>query len=88
MAAEPAAPEAPHRWELPAWRWSDAAPHWSQTDEVVRALRERLGLDTTVLRSFESFRDQLFVGTAQCFFCTFPITGGEVWRRDAAACGG
>jgi hypothetical protein len=36
------------------------------------------------LRSLATYQDALFVGTAQCFFCDFPVTGAEVWRRDAS----
>ena len=39
------------------------------------------------LRTLESYQGALFVGTAQCFFCDFAVTGAEVWRRDASCPG-
>jgi hypothetical protein len=39
------------------------------------------------VRALESFSGDLYIGTAQCFFCSFPITGAEVWRHDSASCG-
>ncbi len=40
------------------------------------------------VRSMESYFGELHLGTAQCFFCTFPVTGAEIWHRDPAGCGG
>ncbi|MFN7955598.1 MAG: hypothetical protein U0610_28035 [bacterium] len=39
------------------------------------------------IRTFESFQGSLHIGTAQCFFCDFPVTGLEVWRRDSSCPG-
>lgn len=38
------------------------------------------------VRTLASFQGNLHIGTAQCFFCSFPVTGAEVWRRDGATC--
>ncbi len=40
------------------------------------------------IRTLETFLGDLHIGTAQCFFCDFPVTGAEVWRRDTATCPG
>lgn len=40
------------------------------------------------IRTLESFQGNLHIGTAQCFFCSFPVTGLEVWERDGATCPG
>jgi hypothetical protein len=35
------------------------------------------------IRSLEPFGDNLYMGTAQCFFCPLPVGGTEIWRRDS-----
>jgi hypothetical protein len=48
------------------------------------------GFNNTVnwgVRSFATFRNQLYIGTAQCWMdgCTF-VTGAEIWRWPGEAC--
>ena len=75
-------------------RMARAATMWS-TDDGADWLQEigpsgRLAPDgigdlmNYGIRSLVTYRDELLIGTAQCFYCElWPVTGAEVWRRIA-----